>query len=113
MKPLQNMRPYLLVISILGFTFINIPFLYISIFERETYVEAMTNGMALVFIVEAFILMFLIAFLIYRMGFKSPGWIGFIVFSIIGSLAFSIPFFLYLHTSPSRSKSSVEADAAH
>jgi hypothetical protein len=98
MKSLEPIRKLLLTMSFLGFVFINIPFLYIFVFEREIYREAMNNPLAVVFISEAFILMFLIAFLIYRTGYRKPGWLGFIVFSILGSLAFSIPFFLFLHT---------------
>jgi uncharacterized membrane-anchored protein YitT (DUF2179 family) len=97
MKNLEKIRKSLLAVSIIGFVFINIPFLYISVLEREIYREAMGNPLALVFISEAFLLMFFIAFLIHRKGYKSPGWFAFIVFSILGSLAFSIPFFLYLH----------------
>jgi hypothetical protein len=98
MNNLENIRKLLLAVSIIGFLSINIPFLYIFAFEREIYREAMGNPLALVFISEAFLLMFLIAFLIYRIGYKRPGWLGFIIFSILGSLAFSIPFFLYLHS---------------
>jgi len=109
---LESIRKLLLVMSFFGFVLINIPFLYIFIFEREIYQEAMNNPLALVFMSEAFILMFLIAFLIHQLGYRKPGWLGFIVFSILGSLAFSIPFFLFLHSKPKLVKPVAGGDAA-
>ncbi len=91
------MKGFFLVASILGFLLINLPFLYYFSFEKSIYDTAMANPVALVFIAEAFLLMFLFAFLIAKLGWKRPGWVLFIVFSILGSMAFSIPFMLYLH----------------
>ncbi len=94
---LKSLKGFFLVASILGFLLINLPFLYYSLIETEVYDAAMANGIALLFIVEAFLLMGLFAYLIARLGWQRPGWILFIVFSILGSMAFSIPFMLYLH----------------
>lgn len=98
MNPLQGRGTFLLAASIIGFLLVNIPFLYIAVFEAEIYREAMGNVLALIFIGEAFLLMFLMAYLISRLGYRKPGWLLFIVFSLVGSLAFSLPFFLYLHS---------------
>ena len=98
MEPLRKYRPVFLVASIVGLLGINLPFLYYALVDRTVYTEAMNNGMALLFIVEAFGLMFFIAFLIAKSGMKKPGWKFFICMSILGSLAFSIPFQLYLAT---------------
>lgn len=98
MKEFTDIKLPLLILSILGFVFINIPFLYIAVNEREVYLEAMNNSLALVFMAEAIVLMILGALLICRLGIQKPGWIWFILLSIIGSLAFSVPFFLYLHS---------------
>lgn len=65
---LQPIRPLLLVLAILGFCLVNLPFLYFAFIERETYAAAMRNGMALVFIGEALALMCFFAFLIAKMG---------------------------------------------
>ena len=65
--------------------------------QPAVYDAAMANAIALVFIAEAFLLMFFFAFMIARLGWKRPGWILFIVFTILGSMAFSVPFMLYLH----------------
>ena len=96
MRPL---RPLLLAAAIVGFVAINCPFLYFAFIDKAVYAEAMSNGLALVFIGEAFLLMFLIAFLIARTGCR-PGWFFFIAMSLLGSLAFSIPLQLYLMTKP-------------
>jgi hypothetical protein len=97
-KRLGNFRAFFLVASIFGFLSINVPFLYYAFVDRRVYSEAMNNGMALLFIAEAFLLMFFIAFMIAKCGMKNPGWKFFICMSILGSLAFSIPFQLYLAT---------------
>ncbi|MGE9295925.1 MAG: hypothetical protein ACQKBV_06535 [Puniceicoccales bacterium] len=97
MQRLYPLRPFLLIASIIGFLTINMPFLYYTLIGREVYSAAMSNGLALVFIAEAFLLLALVAFLIAKLGWKKPGWFAFVVFSLVGSLAFSIPFFLYLH----------------
>jgi uncharacterized membrane protein YesL len=94
---LRPLKRFFLVASLLGFLLINLPFLYYFSFEKSIYEAAMGNPVALVFIAEAFLLMFLFAFLIAKLGWTRPGWLLFIVFSILGSMAFSIPFMLYLH----------------
>jgi hypothetical protein len=96
MDHLQKVRPFLLVAAILGFLLINCPFLYYALIATEVYAEGMHNGMTLVFIGEAFLLMAFLAFLIAKMGWRKPGWLFFVCMSILGSLAFSIPFQLYL-----------------
>lgn len=101
LQNLRPIRPLLLALAILGFVGINGPFLYFALVDRATLWEAMNNGMALVFIIEAFLLMFLLAFLIAKMGWRNPGWKFFIAMSIIGSLAFSVPLQLYLLAKPS------------
>jgi len=97
MEHLAKLRPALLIAAIGGFAAVNLPFLYFAVIEREIYREAMANGLALVFVSEAFLLMFLFAFLIAKLGWRRPGWVAFIVLSLLGSLAFSIPLFLFLH----------------
>lgn len=96
MEPLKKLRTFFLIASIIGFLTINVPFLYFALIDQGVYQEAMNNGMALLFISEAFLLMFFIAFLIAKSGMKKPGWVFFICMSILGSLAFSIPFQIYL-----------------
>jgi hypothetical protein len=101
-EKLREIRPILLVSAILGFLFINCPFLYFALIEREVYAAGMKNGLALVFIGEAFLLLAFLAFIIAKLGLKKPGWGFFILMSILGSLAFSIPLQLYLMTKPTK-----------
>ncbi|WOO41638.1 hypothetical protein [Rubellicoccus peritrichatus] len=100
LEKLEQIRPLLLVAAIFGFLAINCPFLYFAFIEKEAYAEAMSNGIALVFMGEAFLLMIFFAFVIAKSGTKKPGWIFFIVMSILGSLAFSVPLQLYLMSRP-------------
>lgn len=104
MKHIVRYKNTFLVISIIGFAVINLPFLYYAFIGRDVYTQAMGNGMALLFMSEAFLLMFFIAFLIAKMKMKKPGWEFFIAMSILGSLAFSIPFQLYLIARKNESK---------
>jgi F0F1-type ATP synthase assembly protein I len=99
-EKLKPIRPFLLISAISGFLIINVPFLYFALIEKETYSEAMSNGLALVFFGEAFLLMFFLAYIIAKIGWKKPGWVFFIAMSLLGSLAFSIPLQLYLITRP-------------
>jgi hypothetical protein len=54
--------------------------------------EIQTNWYALGFMLEAFLLLPLFCYLIAIAKLKSPGWKTFLVLSLLGSLAFSIPF---------------------
>jgi hypothetical protein len=54
--------------------------------------DIQTNFYALGFMLEAFLLLPLFCYLIAITKLKSPGWIIFLVLSLLGSLAFSIPF---------------------
>lgn len=106
---LQPLRHWFLGTAILGFLVINVPFLYITVFDQQTYSEAMANGIAQIFMGEAFLLMFFFAFVIAWIGWKKPGWAFFIAMSILGSLAFSVPLYLYLMA---RSSKSCDSDGA-
>lgn len=97
---LRPLRPLFLVLAILGFCLINLPFLYFALIDRTTYSEATSNGMALVFMGEAFLLLAFFAFVIAKLGWNRPGWLFFIAMSLIGSLAFSVPLQLFLWTRP-------------
>lgn len=82
----------------IGLLGINGVFLYSVIFRPELIREAMGNVYAMVFIIEAFILLPLLCFLIAVSKLKSPNWLGFMALSLIGSLAFSLPFSILLWT---------------
>ena len=98
---MEKLHPYknlFLIISIFGFCIFNIPFLYYSMLYPEIYQDALKNQIALVFMGEAIFILLLVSFFIIKFKLEKPGVILFIIFSFAGSLAFSIPFFLYLHS---------------
>ena len=97
LRALQPYRPILYVLAAIGLVGINGVFLYYALLHPETMSEATQNPISLVFQVEAFLLMGFFAWLISRLGLEKPGWLAFIVLSLAGSLAFSVPVFLLLH----------------
>ena len=91
-------RIILWVAAIIGLLGINGIFLYTVIFRPELIKEALGNLYAVVFIAEAFFLLPLFCFLIAAAKLKSPNWLGFLVLSLLGSMAFSIPLCILLWT---------------
>ena len=86
-----NQSRFLLALSAFGLIVPNSLFVYYTMFEWSRVMDAMTNPVALVFIVEAFTIMFLIAWFAHRTGQKSPNWLGFIGLSLMGSMMFALP----------------------
>ncbi|MES2595618.1 MAG: hypothetical protein V4662_09800 [Verrucomicrobiota bacterium] len=108
MKPFTETQEKLLLgLSIFGLIVPNGVFLYYALASRETLQAAMANPVSLVFIIEAFVLMFLFAWLIHRQGIKSPGWLAFVAMSLVGSMIFSVPACLYLASRKARQMASV------
>jgi len=79
----------------LGFLLPNGLFLYSVFADPGGLREALVNPIALAFMFEAGLLMGLAAWLIARQGGR-PGWLGFVLLSLVGSLACSVPAFLAL-----------------
>ena len=98
----ETQKTMLLVMAIFGLVVPNGVFVYLSITRWDLVVAAMTNPVSLVFIVEAFALMFFFARLIHRQGLKTPGWLAFIIMSLVGSMMFSVPACLWLWSRKSR-----------
>ena len=98
MKIKRRHRVVLWIVATIGFFGINGAFFYSVIFRSELVKEALANLYAMVFILEAFILLPLLCFLIAVARLRSPNWLGFLAFSLLGSLAFSIPFSILLWT---------------
>jgi len=72
-------------------------FLFYALLRPEVMASALQNPVSLVFILEAFLMTGLFARVIATLGWKKPGWLAFLVLSMVGSLAFSVPAFLLLH----------------
>ena len=103
MKPFTpTQEKLLLALAIFGLIIPNGFFLYYSLVSPAALHAGLSNPVALVFITEAFLLMFLCAWLIHHMGLRSPGWLSFIVMSLLGSMVFSVPASLYLASRDAR-----------
>ena len=94
MKPenLTNMETKALVtLAVLGALIPNGVFCYYLLTSPQTTKAALANPIALVFMAEAFILMFLFAWLLRKFSSKRPSSLVFIVMSLLGSMVFSVP----------------------
>jgi hypothetical protein len=79
-------------LAAIGLFGINGLFLYSIAVRPWEMKNIQTNFYALGFMLEAFLLLPLFCYLIAIAKLKSPGWITFLLLSLLGSLAFSIPF---------------------
>ena len=92
----RNQKIILWFASAIGFFGINGLFLYLVVLHPELIKEAQRNLYAMAFMLEAFVLLPVLCFLISTAKLKSPGWKIFLVLSVLGSLAFSVPFSVLL-----------------
>ena len=100
MTVINRLYPYrflLYVIGAIGFFGLNGVFLFYTLLRPELMVAALENPISLVFVLEAFLMTGFLAWFISTLGLKKPGWRAFVILSIVGSLAFSVPLFLLLH----------------
>jgi hypothetical protein len=91
----EQIRKAALVLSVFGITIPNGIFLYYFFSDPALFLSAFSNPISLVFILEAFMLLFFIAWILSGLGIKQPSGPVFIVLSIIGSLGFSVPYLVY------------------
>ena len=87
-------RLFLIVLAAVGLFGLNGVFLYYALVHPETMGAALANPIALVFMLEAFVMVGFTAWVIATFGMKKPGWVAFVVLSLVGGLAFSVPAFL-------------------
>ena len=89
-------RFWLMVLAAVGLLGINGTFLW-SLYARPGTVDAaLSNPLALAFVIEAMLLVVTLAWLFRKLGLTRLGWGWFIALSLIGSLAFAIPVALLL-----------------
>jgi hypothetical protein len=87
----------LLIIALFGLFVPNGIFIYWLFTEFRSVGEVLNNKLAVAFIIDAFMAMFLLA---YWFAVKPVGkikWYWFIVLSLIGGLGFSLPFYWWLN----------------
>jgi hypothetical protein len=87
-------RNVLWIICLLGLLGPNGVFVYCAVFRWHDLPEAMRNPVAAAFIFEAFVVMALLAWLVRRFRIGVLPWAAFVLLSLVGGLAFSIPAFL-------------------
>ena len=97
---LDAFRPYttpLWILALVGLLGLNGVFLYTVFARPDLIAPALFNPLALAFIAEAFVMMFFGAWAMHRLGVRRPGPLAFIVLSLVGGLAFSVPAVILLH----------------
>lgn len=87
----------LLIISLFGLIVPNGLFVYWLFTEFRGVGEVLQNKLAVAFIIDAFLAMFLIAYWFAVNPIGKIKWYWFIALSIIGGLGFSLPFYYWLN----------------
>jgi hypothetical protein len=87
----RSQKIILWIAAAIGLFGINGLFLYSVFVHPEQIREAQANLYAMAFVLEAFVLLPVLCFLISAAKLKSLGWKSFLVLSLLGSLVFSIP----------------------
>lgn len=90
-------RPLLWGVSVVGLFGVNGVFLYYALSQPGMMMGALRNPISAAFIGEALLMTALLAWIVGVSNVEKPGWGLFILFSLMGSLAFSVPAFLLLH----------------
>lgn len=97
MKPFTAIQERALFgLALFGILIPNGIFLYLSVSNAAAVRASFSNPITLVLWLEAFLLLALFCWLINRLGNPKPGWVVFLILSIVGSLACSVPAFLWL-----------------
>ena len=94
LQPLAPHRVVLILVAAVGLFGLNGVFLFYALLHPGTMRAALANPIALVFMLEAFVMVAFAAWVVATFGLKRPGWVAFVVLSLVGGLAFSVPAFL-------------------
>jgi hypothetical protein len=86
----------MLALSLFGLLVPNGLFIHAALSDPGAVWAAMSSPVSAVFMGEAMALTGLFAWLLHRRGNPTPGWLGFVALSLLGSLLFSVPLSLYL-----------------
>ena len=87
-------RAALIALGGFGLVALNSLFLYGLLARPESLVEAFTNPISLVFIVESFLLLGLFAYLMSKWGVLRLRWGWFVALALLGSMLFALPIVL-------------------
>lgn len=110
-------RFWLWTLAVVGLLAVNGAFIYGLFFVPGAYAEAMGNPISLAFMVEAFLLLVALAYLLGRWGVARLGWGWLVALSLLGGLAFALPVVLLWggrsqRERPTPERSSVPTEAA-
>ena len=98
-------RFWLWTLAVWGFLIVNGAFVY-GLFRPGALAEAMANPLALAFIVEALVLVGVIAYLLSKWRVSRMSWWWFVILSLLGSMAFALPIVLLWRSRGLRSDAS-------
>jgi len=93
------MGMWLLVVAALGFVFGNGLFAYWLLYEFPGWTAVFSNHLAMAFIIDAFLTLFVLAVSFAHRPIGRVGWQWFVALSIVGGLCFGLPFYLWLNES--------------
>ncbi len=94
---------WLLMVAALGFVGGNGLFAYWAAYEFPGWAAVLSNHLAMAFIIDAFLTLFVLAVRFARQPIGPVRWPWFVVLSIVGGLCFGLPFYLWLNE-PTRSQ---------
>jgi len=87
----------LLIIALFGLIVPNGIFIYWLFYEFDGVAGVVNNKLALAFIIDAFMAMCVLAYFFAVKPVGKVRWYWFVIFSIIGGLGFSIPFYYWIN----------------
>ena len=90
----------LLLTALFGLLVPNGIFIYWLMTEFRGLEDVINNRLALGFIIEAFLVMFLMAYYFAKTPIGRVKWYWFIILSLIGGLGFGIPFYWWINKRP-------------
>jgi hypothetical protein len=97
-------RAGLWAVAALGFLGLNGVFGFAVLFRPQMLTAAMTNPLAVVFVVEALALTGVLAYLLQRWQVTRLHWTWFVALALAGSLAFAVPLAALWKKSPAGSR---------
>ena len=87
-------RISLWILATCGFVVVNGMFLYAAFWQPESIADAMSNPLAVAFVLESVLLLVALSYLLTRWRVSGVRWEWFVVLSLLGSIAFALPMVL-------------------
>ena len=84
-------RIWFIIVALVGFAGLNGVFVWALLARPETVWAAFQNPVAVAFVLEAFIMVGLLAYLVARWKVSQVHWAWFVFLSLVGGLAFALP----------------------